>query len=194
MTKKLMLLLTLALLFMAACTAAGSNPTDSEIEPVFDQNPSVTEEEMPEQDMPEETAVPEEDAAGETQSSSPTTVDLSAVTPEAGSGDLVVQPAPGVPDANAKLLREITVDLSEKINVDVSDIEVAKIEEVVWNDSGLGCPQPDMVYMQVLTNGFRVTLNVNGVDYFYHTRGTDNFVLCQQTMNQPITLPPAPNK
>lgn len=185
---KKFLLLTITVLFLAACSTAG-NTADSDVEPVFDEQPTTTE---------EETAVPNENPVTEPtenpELSSPSEVNLSDLTPTDNSGDLVVQPAPGVPDEEAKLLRQITVDLSEKIGVDVADIDVANVEPVVWNDSGLGCPQPDVAYLQVLTDGFRVTLNVNGLDYFYHTRGTDNFILCQQTMDQPITNPPAPDQ
>lgn len=49
------------------------------------------------------------------------------------------------------------------------DIRVVDFAQVEWSDSSLGNPQPGMMYMQVITPGYRVTLEHNGQQYEIHT-------------------------
>ena len=118
-----------------------------------------------------------------TQSSSaPAVVDLSKVTPQAVEGSTPVEmPAPGVPDPTTQLVQRLKIDLAAQINVDISQIESVKVEAVTWPDSSLGCPQPGMMYSQILVDGYRVTLKANAAEFDYHTQGTEEFVLCKPT-------------
>jgi hypothetical protein len=71
-------------------------------------------------------------------------------------------------------------DLAGRLNVRQESIELAgSIEEVTWPDSSLGCPEPGMVYAQVLTPGYRFKLQSGGKLYEYHT-GKSVVKLCQQ--------------
>jgi len=58
-------------------------------------------------------------------------------------------------------------DLAERLEVAPIEIDIVAREEVTWPDSSAGCPQPGMMYLQVLTNGYRLELVVDGVSYWY---------------------------
>lgn len=60
-------------------------------------------------------------------------------------------------------------DLAERLGVAPAEIEVVSVEAVVWPDGSLGCPQPGMLYPQVLQDGMRIRLGVAGVIYQYHS-------------------------
>lgn len=64
-------------------------------------------------------------------------------------------------------------DLARRKGVDKSEITVVKVEAVDWPDTSLGCPQPDMMYAQVITPGYRIVLSCAGETHVYHSdRGT----------------------
>lgn len=74
-------------------------------------------------------------------------------------------PVPSVPAS----LREIAAaDLSARLAIPADQIEVVGFESVVWPDSSLGCPQPGMQYLQVLTEGYRLQLKAGKQVYSYH--------------------------
>jgi len=69
-------------------------------------------------------------------------------------------------------------DLVEYLDVDSASIAVETVEEVVWPNGGLGCPQPGMVYAQVLTDGLRIVLIHDRTEYVYHSGGMVDPFLC----------------
>ncbi|MEZ4711027.1 MAG: hypothetical protein R3A44_27765 [Caldilineaceae bacterium] len=82
-----------------------------------------------------------------------------------------------VPDASAAslsqeeqaLVQRASDDLAVELGVAADAIAFVEIEAVDWSDSSLGCPQPDMMYAQVITSGYRIVLEANGETYNYHT-------------------------
>lgn len=71
-------------------------------------------------------------------------------------------------------------DLAKRLKVRPESIELAKpVESVTWPDTSLGCPEPGMMYAQVLTPGYRFTLQSGGKLYRYHT-GKDVVKLCKK--------------
>ncbi len=68
-----------------------------------------------------------------------------------------------------KIVNAAKADLAERLGIAEEAIAVASIEEMEWPDSSLGCPQPGMMYLQVITPGFRIVLTANGQEYKYHT-------------------------
>jgi hypothetical protein len=70
-------------------------------------------------------------------------------------------------------------DLARRTGVDPADIAVVSAEEVTWRDGSLGCPEPGMMYPQVLTNGSRVVLEADGRRYEYHAGGRRSAFLCE---------------
>jgi hypothetical protein len=61
-------------------------------------------------------------------------------------------------------------DLAQRLGVEEQSISlVGQIEEVTWPDTSLGCPEPGMMYAQVLTPGYRFTLQSGAKVYEYHS-------------------------
>lgn len=77
-------------------------------------------------------------------------------------------------------VNEMKEDLAGRLNTAVSAIDLVTLEAVDWRDGSLGCPQPDMVYLQVITPGYRVQFTVNGKRYSYHTKDNSFFTYCEQ--------------
>ena len=93
-------------------------------------------------------------------------------------------PAPRIPQ-----IAEAIEDLAQRQSVPASEVEVVSVEEVVWPDSSLGCPQPGMRYRQVLQDGMRIILRANGRHYAYHSGGSRAPFLCERKGG---TLPAGP--
>lgn len=97
------------------------------------------------------------------------------MTPEPSSTPQEAKLPPGSADA-VRLAKE---DLARRLDVSPEDVQVVSIEAVQWPDTSLGCPQPGMMYAQVITPGFRVLLEAEGETYQYHTDRAARVVLCQ---------------
>jgi hypothetical protein len=69
-------------------------------------------------------------------------------------------------------------DLSRRLSVEESSIEVQDVAMVTWSDASLGCPHPEMRYKQVPVDGTRITLRAGGRDYAYHSGGNREPFLC----------------
>ena len=72
-------------------------------------------------------------------------------------------------------------DLAGRLGVGSDSIRIAGVEEVVWPNAGLGCPQPDMKYAQVQVDGLRITLIHDDLTYVYHSGGSAEPFLCLPT-------------
>ena len=64
-------------------------------------------------------------------------------------------------------------------NVDPASISVISNEEVEWSSSALGCPKLDMMYLTVITPGFRIVIEQGGKQYSYHAGRDMAFFLCE---------------
>jgi hypothetical protein len=97
---------------------------------------------------------------------------LSSPSTAAGEIDPGLQP----------LIELAIVDLSERLDVDASDIAVLDARLVTWPDSSMGCPEPGQVYLPVVADGSIIELAVDDVVYTYHTGGDiyEPF-LCEQS-------------
>ncbi len=69
--------------------------------------------------------------------------------------------------------------LAAELGVPISLIQlVGPPLPVQWNDTSLGCPQPDQVYAQVVTPGYLFTFSYNGVTYQVHTDLGGQAIVC----------------
>lgn len=71
-------------------------------------------------------------------------------------------------------------DLAGRLGISIDEIEVLSAESVGWPDSSLGCPQPGMAYLQVLTDGYRIILEAGGTQYAYHGATAEPPFYCEQ--------------
>ncbi|MDQ3547201.1 MAG: hypothetical protein M3439_00135 [Chloroflexota bacterium] len=79
-------------------------------------------------------------------------------------------PPPTIPRDNlpAPVERAIEAAASDA-GIDTGDVGLIAFSEEQWNDTSLGCPQPDGMYAQVITPGYDVRLLVDGNELEYHT-------------------------
>lgn len=78
-------------------------------------------------------------------------------------------------------------DLASQLAVAEDTISVVIVEEVIWGDASLGCPEPDMSYAQVLTDGLRIVLEADGTLYDYRSGGSVEPRLCEQAVDKDDT-------
>ncbi len=69
----------------------------------------------------------------------------------------------------ARLVEQAVQDLSARLGIPEHTIEVVSIEAVQWSDSSLGCPEPGMAYLTMITPGYLIRLAVDELIYEYHT-------------------------
>lgn len=60
-------------------------------------------------------------------------------------------------------------DLAGRLDASTEEIEVQGVTRVTWPDACLGAAQPGEACAQVLTDGFRIILSVEGRAYEYHS-------------------------
>lgn len=88
------------------------------------------------------------------------------------------------------LLELAARDLAVRLKIDLEAVQVESFLEVEWPDGGLGCPLPNADYAQVITPGYRISLEVEGTAYTYHADQGTFVVLCLE--DSPETLPVIP--
>jgi hypothetical protein len=182
------------LVVLGACTAGGNEPTTVPLEsaPALDTvapgglvPPPETVTNIPPEAYPGSDAAVDSDVV--TSQAYPAQVDLSQLTPQpAEDAYPVVAPRPGVPDVVTAVTHQVSQDLAQRLNIDISAITPITAEEREWPDSSLGCPSPDMAYLDVITPGYQIILEASGKSYAYHTDTQDKFVLCGDN-DQPVT-------
>lgn len=59
--------------------------------------------------------------------------------------------------------------LAENLGVGESDLRLLSTEDILWNDTSLGCPEPGKVYAQVITPGYRFTFQRGESRFEVHT-------------------------
>lgn len=67
-----------------------------------------------------------------------------------------------------EMIEQARQDLAARLGVPAAEIQVVEARAVTWPDSSLGCPEPGRMYLQVLTPGYRIVLEVRGQRYAYH--------------------------
>ena len=83
--------------------------------------------------------------------------------------DAALEACPPVEGAGQEVLVEQAVsDLSERLEVDLEEIEVKSVEAAEFSDASLGVPEPGKTYAQVITPGYIIQLEIEGKTYRYH--------------------------
>jgi hypothetical protein len=98
------------------------------------------------------------------------------------SGEPILNEKPSAPEEmnpqETDLVDQAKEDLVSRIKVAPDSIVLQSVEPVNWPDSGLGCPQPGMKYLMVVTPGYLIKLEAGGKIYEYHT-GPRHVVYCE---------------
>lgn len=136
---------------------AAAQPTETPETTVAQPAPSAT--------QPGAAAAP---AASPTLRPAPTNLPALVPTPEPP----IVGPVP------PELLQAITGDLATRTGASPADIVVVQAEAVEWPDGSLGCPKPGEAYLQVITPGYKVVLELAGKQYDYRANDRGFFFEC----------------
>jgi hypothetical protein len=84
----------------------------------------------------------------------------------------------GIVQVPESLLAGVIEDAASKQNVGVVAVTVLSGQAVDWADGSLGCPEPGMSYVQVLTPGYLVLVDAGGVTLEYHLNQQGAFKQC----------------
>ena len=76
------------------------------------------------------------------------------------------------------ILDPILKEAATLAKVDRAQLVIARAESVVWNDGSLGCPEPGMMYIQALLNGYWVVIEAAGQNYDFRVGNRGSFILC----------------
>ena len=88
------------------------------------------------------------------------------------------------------ILESILKEAAALAKVDRREIKIVRAESVVWSDGSLGCPEPGMMYTQMLVNGYWVVIEAAGKTYDYRVGSGGSFRLCPPGQGQPPSQPP----
>jgi hypothetical protein len=99
--------------------------------------------------------------------------------PEPGMSPISPLPGPPMPAASAAVAY-----LADELGITPQEVTVLASEQVEWSDASLGCPQPGMMYAQVVTPGYSFLLDAAGEQYKVHTDLTgQSVIVCQQSQD-----------
>ncbi len=83
------------------------------------------------------------------------------------------------PEESASPAEQAAQDVAaESLGVEPEDVTVLEITSAEWPDASLGCPQPGMMYAQVLTSGYQATVEVDGETYDVRMDTKGNGFIC----------------
>ncbi|MFN8471805.1 MAG: hypothetical protein U0822_06390 [Anaerolineae bacterium] len=101
------------------------------------------------------------------------------------------QPESAKPPAtgSATAVANAQADLARRLGIAPASIAVAQAESVTWPDASLGCPQPGVMYMQIVTPGYRVVLSAGGREYDYRATSDGQVRLCERPAGTPPAAP-----
>ncbi|MGC8836860.1 MAG: hypothetical protein ACP5UM_00470 [Anaerolineae bacterium] len=104
----------------------------------------------------------------------PTASPVPTPTPPEGTaeGEMPTPLAPSGLTARERAAADLcAATLAGQLAIPVETIQVLEVEAVEWPDTSLGCPEPGMMYAQVITPGYRVRLRAGEATYTLHTDG-----------------------
>ena len=88
-------------------------------------------------------------------------------------------PPPPTTKPLQELIAQARTELAQKLALPATAISVKEVRSVIWPDTALGCPQPNKVYLPMLTAGYQILLEARGQLYDYRS-DQHKVYLCQQ--------------
>jgi hypothetical protein len=89
------------------------------------------------------------------------------------------------------ILESILKEAAAQAKVDRDQLVIARTQSVVWSDGSLGCPEPGMMYTQMLVNGYWIVVEAAGKQYDFRVGSGGSFRLCPPGQGQPPSEPAA---
>lgn len=121
---------------------------------------------------------------------------VSATTALTATATITDSTTTSIPDLSAteqQLVEQAMTLVATESGGAATELTLTSMAAVEWPDSSLGCPQPDTMYMQVITPGFQITLTAaNGTVYDVHTGSDANvpMLLCTPAAGEPSAETP----
>jgi hypothetical protein len=114
-----------------------------------------------------------------------------ATAPNQGDTTNVPTSIPTPADAKLReLIERAKTDLAQRLAISTREINIVEFFEVEWPDSSLGCPNPSLMYTQVVTPGYLIRLQALGRIFEFHTSKRNQIVYCDHpSAPLPGTLP-----
>lgn len=85
----------------------------------------------------------------------------------------------------AEMLAALRADAARQGGIAEAEVRLASVQPVTWPDASIGCPQPGMLYAQMLVPGWRVTLQAGERRYDYHAARSGRWLHCPPGRAQP---------
>ena len=108
--------------------------------------------------------------------------------PQPGQSPISPLPTPPEPPTTAAV-----TFLADELGISPDEIAIRSFEPVNWRDTSLGCPEPGMMYAQVITPGYSFLLEAAGEQYEVHTDLTgESVALCEpsaESLSDPANGP-----
>ena len=94
-------------------------------------------------------------------------------------------------DAAARAAQQATQALAQQLDVAAETLKIESTQPHTWSDSSMGCGTPGTMAMQVITDGYIVTLSAADRRYRVHVSGSTAIVcskpLLQREAKRPMT-------
>jgi hypothetical protein len=94
--------------------------------------------------------------------------------------DLSAKPAAAATGPGERMGGLARAALAQELALAEANVTVVAAEETEWRDSSLGCPKPGVNYLQVITPGYKITLEAQGKRYEYHSDANRRVVRCDK--------------
>ena len=96
---------------------------------------------------------------------------------------------PGIPDEIKKPFALISTDLAKRSNLPASSFQISGYSAETFPTSALGCPDPELMYAQVLTPGYRIQVSAGGQTYDYRSNQAGTHILLCGANGRPVPTP-----
>jgi hypothetical protein len=188
----LSLLVTLIFFLLGACqsgTANDENPGNADPNPVVLLQTSIPVDSIP------QTPAPGSDNGNEgVPMPSFSTIDINVTVVPVE----ITSPPPTqlIPDTQSfgpifdAIISLVKDDLAQKTGISLDKINILEVDAVEWPDGSLGCGKPGTEYVQVVTPGFRISLEADGKVFSYHTNTSKQIILCSEQLPHGIISTP----
>jgi hypothetical protein len=87
--------------------------------------------------------------------------------------------------ASKKLVDAARKDLAKRLSVPSAEISLVGFKKMSWSDGSLGCPQPGMMYPQMIQDGALIRLVAKARAYEYHSGAAGIPILCEKRKTKP---------
>jgi hypothetical protein len=115
----------------------------------------------------------------------PSLPDLTQPTPSDGEPTMPDQNLPSPGDVPEQLFRDMVEEAAVVAGVTPAEVTVDRAVAVIWNDGSLGCPEPGLMYTQVLVDGYWVVLRAGGQEFDFRASQSGEVKLCPPGQGRP---------